>query len=117
VCQWANQGARFFLVARNADRLQQVADDLTARGAQPVLCQQMDIDQLGEHAAMMQRCAAELGALDIVLVAPGALPDLYAVVLVGHHADHPLNSRPCDQAAFAVMRGTPRGGGWSIFLS
>ncbi|MEX3900107.1 SDR family oxidoreductase [Paraburkholderia sp. BR10954] len=73
--QWAREGARFFLVARNADRLQQVADDLTARGAQTVLCQQMDIDQLGEHAAMMQRCAVELGALDIVLVAPGTLPD------------------------------------------
>ncbi|MBC8727896.1 SDR family oxidoreductase [Paraburkholderia sp. UCT2] len=73
--QWANQGARFFLVARNADRLQQVADDLKARGAQTVQCQLLDIDQLGEHAAMMQRCAVEFGALDIVLVAPGTLPD------------------------------------------
>ncbi|MGF6371314.1 decaprenylphospho-beta-D-erythro-pentofuranosid-2-ulose 2-reductase [Paraburkholderia sp. RAU6.4a] len=73
--RWAEQGARFFLVARNADRLRQVADDLTARGAQTVLCQQMDIDQIGEHAAMMQRCADELGALDIVLIAPGTLPD------------------------------------------
>ncbi|MEX3854209.1 SDR family oxidoreductase [Paraburkholderia sp. BR10923] len=73
--QWVKEGARFFLVARNAERLQQVADDLKARGAQTVLCQQMDIDQLGEHAAMLQRCAVELGALDIVLVAPGTLPD------------------------------------------
>ncbi|MCC8401224.1 SDR family oxidoreductase [Paraburkholderia sp. MMS20-SJTN17] len=73
--QWVKQGARFFLVARNADRLQQVADDLTARGAQAVLCHQMDIDQLGDHAAMMQRCVTELGAVDIVLVAPGTLPD------------------------------------------
>ncbi|MBC8722837.1 SDR family oxidoreductase [Paraburkholderia sp. 31.1] len=76
--QWAKQGARFFLVARNMERLQQVADDLKARGAQHVLCQQLDIDQIGEHAAMMQRCSAEFGALDIVLVAPGTLPDQQA---------------------------------------
>lgn len=76
--EWAKQEGRFFLVARNAERLQQVADDLKARGAQTVLYQQLDIDRLSEHAAMMQRCAVELGALDIVLVAPGTLPDQQA---------------------------------------
>ncbi len=76
--QWTGQGARFFLVARNLERLQQVADDLKARGAQTVLCQQLDIDQLDAHAAVVQRCAAELGALDVVLVAPGTLPDQQA---------------------------------------
>ena len=32
--QWTKEGARFFLVARNGERLEQVANDLTARGAQ-----------------------------------------------------------------------------------
>ena len=76
--QWAKQGGRFFLVARNAERLQQVADDLKARGAPTVLYQQLDIDRLSEHAAIVERCAVELGALDIVLVAPGTLPDQQA---------------------------------------
>jgi decaprenylphospho-beta-D-erythro-pentofuranosid-2-ulose 2-reductase len=31
--QWALQGAGFFLLARNEERLHQVAADLTARGA------------------------------------------------------------------------------------
>jgi decaprenylphospho-beta-D-erythro-pentofuranosid-2-ulose 2-reductase len=76
--QWATQGAHFFLVARNLERLQQVADDLKARGAQTVLCQQLDIDQLDAHEAVVQRCAVELGALDVVLIAPGTLPDQQA---------------------------------------
>lgn len=73
--QWATQGARLFLIARNQDRLEQVAADLVARGAAAVLCQQLDVDRLDEHEAAVQRCSAELGALDIVLVAPGTLPD------------------------------------------
>jgi decaprenylphospho-beta-D-erythro-pentofuranosid-2-ulose 2-reductase len=73
--QWAAQGARFFLVARNGERLKQVADDLSARGAQLAACHQLDINSLDRHSGMLERCAAELGALDIVLVAPGTLPD------------------------------------------
>ncbi|SAL49022.1 short chain dehydrogenase [Caballeronia terrestris] len=73
--QWVSQGARFFLVARNGERLQQVADDLTARGAKLAVCHQLDIDSLDQHAAMLDACKAELGAIDIVLVAPGTLPD------------------------------------------
>ncbi|MEQ5841393.1 SDR family oxidoreductase [Paraburkholderia acidicola] len=73
--QWAPQGARFFLVARNSERLEQVAADLTARGAQFAACCQLDIDKLDQHATMLQRCASELGTLDVVLVAPGTLPD------------------------------------------
>ncbi|SEK02295.1 SDR family oxidoreductase [Paraburkholderia diazotrophica] len=73
--QWAKEGARFFLVARNGERLKQVAGDLTARGAQLAACHQLDINRVDLHSAMLERCASELGALDVVLVAPGTLPD------------------------------------------
>ncbi|WP_227242812.1 SDR family oxidoreductase [Paraburkholderia caribensis] len=73
--QWAKEGARFFLVARNGERLEQVAGDLKARGAHLASCHQLDIDRLDLHAMMLEQCAAELGALDVVLVAPGTLPD------------------------------------------
>lgn len=73
--KWAEENARFFLVARNGERLQQVADDLTSRGTQFAACYQLDIDDLDRHADMLERCQTELGALDIVLVAPGTLPD------------------------------------------
>ena len=73
--QWATQGVRFFLVARNRERLEQVAADLIARGAKVALCQQLDIDRLDEHDAVVHRGSAELGTFDIVLIAPGTLPD------------------------------------------
>jgi decaprenylphospho-beta-D-erythro-pentofuranosid-2-ulose 2-reductase len=73
--KWAKEGARFLLVARNGERLQQVADDLAPRGASLVACFQLDIDDIAQHEAMLATCRAELGAPDIVLVAPGTLPD------------------------------------------
>ncbi|AOJ02736.1 short-chain dehydrogenase [Burkholderia mayonis] len=73
--KWATQGARFFLVARNGERLEQVAQDLTARGAQRVTCHQLDVDKLENHADMVRHCADTLGSIDIALVAPGTLPD------------------------------------------
>ncbi|OJA77845.1 short-chain dehydrogenase [Burkholderia ubonensis] len=73
--KWASEGARLFLVARNGERLDQVADDLRARGASLTECHRLDIDDLGAHADMLAHCAQALGKLDIVLVAPGTLPD------------------------------------------
>ncbi|WP_250480625.1 SDR family oxidoreductase [Caballeronia sp. GAOx1] len=73
--EWAREGARFFLVARNEERLEQVAADLIARGAQSAACYRLDIDELDAHAAALARCVTELASLDIVLVAPGTLPD------------------------------------------
>jgi decaprenylphospho-beta-D-erythro-pentofuranosid-2-ulose 2-reductase len=74
--EWVKLGdVRFFLVARNGERLKQVADDLSTRGAQSAAFHQLDIDSLEQHSGMLKRCASELGALDIVLVAPGTLPD------------------------------------------
>ncbi|KWF03470.1 SDR family oxidoreductase [Burkholderia pseudomultivorans] len=74
---WASQGAHLFLVARNTERLQQVADDLQARGAASVATHMLDINDLGQpHAAMLHDCRHTLGGSpDIVLVAPGTLPD------------------------------------------
>ena len=71
--QWAAEGARFFLVARNGERLQQVAADLSARGATLAACHQLDIDKLDEHPAMLARCAVELGppAAAVACAAPG----------------------------------------------
>ncbi len=73
--QWATEGARFFLVARNGERLKQVADDLSARGAQLASRHQLDINSLEHHADMLEQCVGALGTIDIVLVAPGTLPD------------------------------------------
>jgi len=72
---WAKDGARFFLVARNGEKLAQTAADLTARGATGVATHIMDANSIEEHAAMLEACARELPHLDLVLIAHGTLPD------------------------------------------
>jgi decaprenylphospho-beta-D-erythro-pentofuranosid-2-ulose 2-reductase len=96
--RWARQGARFFLVGRNGERLQQVADDLTSRGATMAACHQLDIDMLEQHAGMIEHCMVELGALDVVLVAPGTLPDQAAC-----QADAAVAVREFNTNAVAVI--------------
>ncbi|WP_191487445.1 SDR family oxidoreductase [Pseudomonas sp. FEN] len=71
---WALDGSEFFLVARNVQKLHQVADDLRVRGAGRVI----DAADIGAHAAMLGHCLEGLGHIDIVLIAHGTLPDQQA---------------------------------------
>lgn len=67
--------ARFFLVARDVGKLDQVGADLTARGAEATT-HVMDCTVVVDHAAMLDHCWAVLqGRVDIVLIAHGTLPD------------------------------------------
>lgn len=72
--KWAETPARFFLVGRDAARLQQIADDLKIRGAAEVFCHVLDLNRIDEHAAMLD-AASVLQGLDIALIAQGTLPD------------------------------------------
>lgn len=72
---WAEKQASFFLVARDEVKLQQTADDLTARGASSVFTHVLDMTSVGEHGAMVDRAFEKLSAIEIALVAHGTLPD------------------------------------------
>ncbi|TWH76030.1 hypothetical protein LX59_01540 [Azomonas agilis] len=72
---WAEQHSRFMLVGRNAEKLQQTAADLQARGATEVQTHILDLDDLDGHAAMLERTQQLLQRIDIALVAHGSLPD------------------------------------------
>lgn len=72
---WAVQGSEFFLVARNAEKLQQTAADLQGRGAKNVTLHEMDATDSQAHQAMLSSCMAALGQIDIALIAHGTLPD------------------------------------------
>lgn len=65
--------ARFVLVARDAARLNAVADDLRARGAAEVLVSVADLDDVARHAALVEDAAARLGGFDLVVDAHGVL--------------------------------------------
>ena len=78
---WAIQGCEFFLVARQAVKLQQTADDLMARGASRVTVEQMDAMDYAAHPAMLERCLNNLKQIDVALIAHGTLPDQRACEL------------------------------------
>ena len=71
----AAEKAAFFLVARDADKLQQTADDLRTRGAAAVDTHTLDMNAFAFHQAMLDAAFAALGQVDIVLIAHGTLPD------------------------------------------
>jgi decaprenylphospho-beta-D-erythro-pentofuranosid-2-ulose 2-reductase len=71
---WAGQGARFVLVARNAERLEAIAADLKARGAAQAESLAVDCAEV-EPTAELSRIIEILGGLDVVLLAYGVLGD------------------------------------------
>lgn len=72
---WSSEPANFFLVARNNDKLEQVAADLRARGASQVATYNLDMNDLAAHELMLAESFKQLGRVDICLIAHGTLPD------------------------------------------
>jgi len=72
---FARSGARLFLVARNAERLAAVSEDLRVLGAGRVETAVLDVTHMDRHAAVLQSAIEALGDLDVALVAHGVLPD------------------------------------------
>lgn len=73
--RWAAQGCEFFLVARNAEKLERIANDLRARGAGRVTMHTMDATDLEAHPTMLKQCLDTMRRIDVALVAYGTLPD------------------------------------------
>ncbi|CAA0088144.1 Decaprenylphosphoryl-2-keto-beta-D-erythro-pentose reductase [Halioglobus japonicus] len=72
---YAAQGASFFLVARNHDKLGAVTDDLVARGARVDGSCCYDFNDWEQHEVAVRQGAQNLGAIDIAIVAHGTLPE------------------------------------------
>lgn len=76
--RWAVDKGEFFLVARDAQKLQQVSADLLARGAGEVATHVMDATDIAAHSVMLEYCLDTLQSIDICLIAHGTLPDQFA---------------------------------------
>lgn len=72
---WAAQGARLFLVARNADKLAAVAADLSTRGASYVDTAVADLDDTTQHPALLAHAINSLTGMDVAYLAHGILGD------------------------------------------
>lgn len=71
----ASQHASFFLVGRNAQHLESIGNDLTARGAASVYLASYDLNILEKHKSIIEKAKAKLGSIDIALIAHGTLSD------------------------------------------
>jgi short-subunit dehydrogenase len=70
---WAGQGARLFLVARNADKLAAVAADLRTRGASYVDTSVADLNDTDKHPALLAHAINSLTGMDVAYLAHGVL--------------------------------------------
>ncbi len=71
---YAERGARLFLTGRNPQRLAAVADDIGVRGGGDVEIAELDVLDIGSHAAVVEQAFAS-GGLDAALIAHGTLPE------------------------------------------
>lgn len=89
---FAADGAELFLVARNADKLTIVRDDLLARGAKRVESYTLDLNQFDEHQTMLDAAIEQLKGLDVVLMGHGTLGDQSASQASVELTLHELNT-------------------------
>jgi decaprenylphospho-beta-D-erythro-pentofuranosid-2-ulose 2-reductase len=72
---YAKNGSCLYLLARNKCRLDDLAKDLTIRGAKKVYVQGVEACEYDAHEELVLSAKEKLGSIDIVLVAHGSLPD------------------------------------------
>jgi decaprenylphospho-beta-D-erythro-pentofuranosid-2-ulose 2-reductase len=72
--QFAEAGDALFLVARNQDRLNILAEDLRVRGAATVSSFTLDVLDYDLHKPALEAAIAVMGGVDIALLAHGSLP-------------------------------------------
>src|SRR5438105_4300601 len=72
---WATEGAAFYLVGRNDERLRVVSQDLLTRGASNVHCRVLNFDAFDTYESIVGDAFAELDGLNTLIVAHGELTD------------------------------------------
>lgn len=76
--RYAERGEQLMLVARDKDKLKRLAEDLKIRGAGQIEWQDLDLNDMTQHEALLIKTEKELGGLDMVLVAYGTLGEQQA---------------------------------------
>lgn len=97
---FAQEGAALFLAARNAERLERLANDMRVRNAAQVYTAIFDAHDLSSHQALVERALSDLGDLDAVLIAHGDLPDQQECQKSWHAAEHSLVTNFLSPVAF-----------------
>lgn len=72
--RYAARGAAIHLLGRQAERLAAITADLKVRGAK-VSSDLLDVNDIANYSRALDAAWAELGNVDVVLIAHGTLPD------------------------------------------
>jgi len=72
---YAMKGCNLFLVSRNADKLEVVANDLAARGAGEIKKVAQDLADIAKHRQLLDDIDKSVGEIDLAFVAYGTLSD------------------------------------------
>jgi decaprenylphospho-beta-D-erythro-pentofuranosid-2-ulose 2-reductase len=72
---FAQDGAELFLVARSAEKLKVIGNDLKVRGAKRIETFVLDVNDFERHQEMIEAAITSLDGLDMVLIAHGTLAD------------------------------------------
>lgn len=72
---FAQDGAELFLVARSAEKLKDIGNDLKVRGAKRIETFVLDVNDFDRHQEMIETAITSLNGLDMVLIAHGTLAD------------------------------------------
>lgn len=72
---YAARKATLYLIARDPERLDQLAADLRVRGAPEVHTDVLDVNDFERHAPALEKAVGMLGGLDLALIAHGTLGD------------------------------------------
>lgn len=71
----AANGAHFYLVARDREKLELIAADLRVRGATACTLLTLDVMDFDQHEQVINILLADNASVDVALVAHGTLPD------------------------------------------
>jgi decaprenylphospho-beta-D-erythro-pentofuranosid-2-ulose 2-reductase len=100
---WAAEGARFFLMARDASKVEQVANDLRVRGAPAVDSFVLDLNDLEKLAQATEAAFTALESVDVALIAHGTLSDQALCQTDVSTALHELTSNATSQIAILTL--------------
>ena len=95
---WAARGGKLYLLARNQEKLDVLAQDLKVRGAQEVFTKVFDACDYDSHLTLFNEAETQLGSVDGIFVAHGTLPDQKAC-----EADFALARKEFDTNGMSVI--------------
>ncbi|RDS83419.1 SDR family oxidoreductase [Dyella psychrodurans] len=90
--RYAARGARLYLIARRAQRLEDLAQDLKIRGAADVAFGTLDVNHHAAHVDAFAKAWSWLEKVDVVLIAHGTLPDQSECERSADHAVSEFNT-------------------------